>query len=273
MRLLTAAGLALICSASAALAGSSEWQELAPDTRMRLIASDTRTADGTTYIALEIDMPHSTKTYWRVPGETGIVTEVDIGGSQGISHHRLVWPYPTIETKNGVTDFVYRGPTVIPIELEVGTGAAVVRASVLMGVCSNICVPAMADFTLPLDFSKPDPGHNMRISQALAQAPLPWNGAEAPIGAVALDAASGFLQVPVNLEEVDPDSVIADASEFGHLLGAPQKSPEPGVVALPLIGGDDGTGLEGKPVRLIFMTRNGPYEVTRRVEASTVRGL
>ena len=273
MRIVAVAGLALITFATGAFAGETGWQEIAPDTRLRLIASDARTPDGKTYVALELEMPHSTKTYWRVPGETGIVTEVDFGGSDGIAGHRMVWPYPIIEHKDGYTDFVYRGPTVIPIELDAGSGSAVVQASVLMGVCSDICVPAMADFTLPLDFSSPDAGQGLRISQALALAPIPWTGGPDPIGEVALDTAAARLELKVDLAQVDPGSVIADATASGHLVGAPQKSPEPGLVSLPLIGGDDGAGLRGQPVRLIFMTPDGPYEVTRRVEASTPPGL
>jgi len=67
---------------------------------------------------------------------------------------------------------------------------------------------------------------------------------------------------------VDPASVIADASQSGHVFGAPQKSPEAGIVSLPLIGGD-GADLDGVAVQFVFMTQDGPFEVTRRVEAST----
>lgn len=264
--------LALTCSFSPAFAGATDWQELAPGTRLRLIASESRTADGKTLVALELEMPSSTKTYWRVPGESGIPTEMSLQGSDGVTGHRFIWPYPIVEQQDGLTDFVYRGPTVIPIELEVGSGTALVEASVIMGVCSDICIPATAAFSLPLDFSRPDPGQNLRIIQALALAPIPWDGADEPVGQIALDAALGVLEVPIDETEVDPSSVIADASESGHLLGAPQKSPEGGLVALPLIGGDDAARLEGQPVRLIFMTRDGPYEVLRRVEASTSGG-
>src|SRR5690606_40598254 len=54
-----------------------------------------------------------------------------------------------------------------------------------------------------------------------------------------------------------------------HSFPTRRSSDLGGLVALPLIGGDDAARLEGQPVRLIFMTRDGPYEVLRRVEAST----
>jgi DsbC/DsbD-like thiol-disulfide interchange protein len=253
-------------------AAETGWQELAPDTRIRLIASEARTPGGQTLLAIELDMPQNTKTYWRVPGETGIPTRLDLAGSTGISGHRLHWPYPEVEQQQGYTDFVYYGPVVIPVELMVEGDHPVVEASILMGVCSDICIPATARFSLPLDFSTPDPGHGLRINQALALTPLPWTGAGEAVGEADFDAASGLLSVPVDAALADPASIIADASGSGHLFGAPQKSPEPGLVTLPLLGGVDGAGLEGKSIQLIFMTRNGPFEVSRRVGRSTPGG-
>ena len=67
----------LALAAAPACAGATAWQELAPGVKLRLVASDTLSADGTTLAALELDMPAGTKTYWRVPGESGIPTELD----------------------------------------------------------------------------------------------------------------------------------------------------------------------------------------------------
>jgi DsbC/DsbD-like thiol-disulfide interchange protein len=267
--------LAAICCAffalsAPALGAATEWQELAPDTRIRLIASES-VADGTTWAALEVDLPPGTKTYWRVPGETGIPARLDLTGSEAVSAHRLYWPYPQVEVKAGYTDFVYYGPLVIPLELGVEGDSPTVRAAVHMGICSDICVPASAEFTLPLDLGKPDPGQGLRIEQALATTPIAWTGADEPVGAVTFDAKSGTLSVAVDAARADPLSVIADASQSGHLFGAPQKSPQTGIVTLPLLGGD-GAGLEGQPIQLIFLTRDGPFEVSRRVERSTPGG-
>ncbi len=261
-----------LVAAFPAFAAETGWQELAPDTRIRLIASETRTSGGRTLLAIELDMPPNTKTYWRVPGETGIPTRLDLAGSTGISGHRLHWPYPQVEQQQGYTDFVYYGPLVIPVELTVDGDNPVVEASILMGVCSDICVPATAEFSLPLNLTKPDPGQDLRINQALALTPLPWSGANDAIGEARFDAASGLLSIPVNAALADPGSLIADASVSGHLFGAPQKSPEPGLVTLPLLGGGGGAGLEGQPILLIFMTRDGPFEVSRRVVRSTPDG-
>lgn len=266
---LSAAITFLALAATPAFAGATAWADLGPGVKLRIVSSDKLSADGTTLAALELDMPSGTKTYWRVPGETGIPTTLDTAGSTAIAGHRLLWPYPVIDHQDGYTDFVYYGPTVVPLELKVGGDAPVLKASIVMGICSEVCMPAMAEFTLPLDFTKADAGQDIRISQALANTPIDWTGPGEPVGQPVFDATAGVLEVPVDTAEIDPESVIADASETGHLFGAPQKSREPGVVALPLLGGDEAGGLDGKSVTFIFMTPNGPFEVAKPVKAST----
>lgn len=267
---------ALLLMASLSLpahAAATAWQELAPEARARLISSDVLKSDGTTTIALEIDMPLSSNTYWRVPGETGIPTELDFTGSAGIAGSQMLWPYPAIETSTGYVDYVYRGPVVLPVELKLEGQQADLRVGVTMGICSDICVPVKAAFELPLSFAAPDRSQGLRITQALAEIPLEWDGAGDPVPAVRYDAQADALAVTI-APELDPLSVIADAGLTGQLFGAPQKSPEPNLVLVPLLGGDQGRGVEGKPVRLTFMTEMGPFSVERRVSpaGSTTAG-
>ena len=266
--------LLLIASLSfPAHAGETAWQDLAPDTRARLISSDVLKADGTTSIALEIEMPQSSNTYWRVPGETGIPTVLDFAGSSGVAGHEMFWPYPTIETKTGYVDYVYRGPVVLPLVLKIDGGVANLKAALTMGICSDVCIPVMASFELPLSFAAPDRSQGLRITQALAEAPLDWDGPGDPVPSVTYDAGADALAVSLG-PEIDPLSVIADAGLQGQLFGAPQKSPEGNLVLVPLLGGDQGRGVEGKPVRLTFMTEMGPFSVERRVSpaGSTTTG-
>ncbi|MHB1109058.1 MAG: protein-disulfide reductase DsbD domain-containing protein [Devosia sp.] len=259
--------------ASPTLGAETEWQSIAPDVRVRLIASEFLRSDGTTLAALEIDMSASTKTYWRVPGETGIGTEIDLAGSVGVTWNQIVWPYPLLETKLGYTDFVYYGQTVLPIELKVEGEKPILRAAVLMGICSDICVPAQANFTLPLDFSAPDRGQGLRINQALALAPLSWDDPREPIGDVTFDATEETLIVPVSDPQIDPLSVIAQADGVDLLFGAPQKSRDGKLVLLPLLGGSVAEGLVGRLIQLTFMTPMGPFELSRRIVPSTPGGL
>ncbi len=265
MRLLPSIVLLLLATAPA-YAGATAWQELGPGARVRLITSDRLGHDGTTLAAIELEMPEDMKTYWRVPGETGIPTELDFSRSTGIAAHRLLWPYPRIEQVGGYTDFVYYGPLVVPVELKIDGGAAQIEASMLMGICSEICIPATAEFSLALDFTRPDTGQEIRIAQALAETPLGWSGSGEPVGEPLFDPVEGLLWVPFDPATIAPDSIIAEAASSGYLFGAPQKSQQPGLVSLPLLpSGDGGAGLTGAGITLLFVTPEGPFAVERRV--------
>jgi DsbC/DsbD-like thiol-disulfide interchange protein len=258
---------ALLLGCGAAEAGATAWQQVVPGVELRLISSDTRAADGTTMAALEIDMPQGTKTYWKVPGESGIPTEIETAGSPGITAGRTLWPLPRIDAEGGVVDFVYFGPTVLPLELKLaqGTGGARLDARVTMGICSDICMPVTARLSLPLDFARTDHAQGLRIAQAIAGVPIAWDGDADPIGAVDFDAATGMLSVAVTDDRVDPGTIVADAGLGGGFFGAPQKRPDAQVVDLPLLGGERGAGLDGRKVILGFMTDTGPYSVARTI--------
>jgi DsbC/DsbD-like thiol-disulfide interchange protein len=259
--------LLITALASPALAGETPWQDVGAGARARLISSDVLKADGTTIVGLELDMPPTTNTYWRVPGETGIPTTFDFGGSTGVVGHGVLWPYPLVETKSGYVDFVYRGPTVLPVELRLDGGVADLKVGVLMGICSDICVPVNIDFDLPLSFAAPDKAQGLRLAQAIALIPEPWTDLRDPIAWLGYDDKAAALAVRLD-PKIDPLSVIADTGDGGQLFGAPQKSPEPNLVLLPLLGGEGGRDLEGKPVRLTFMTEMGPYTLERRIESA-----
>jgi DsbC/DsbD-like thiol-disulfide interchange protein len=248
-----------------AFAASTDWQEVAPGVRLRLIADNQLRPDGTSLAGIEIDMPQNTKTYWRVPGESGIPTELDLAGSTGIADHAILWPFPTPDTQNGLRDFVYYGSTVLPVQLKIDAAQATLKAGVIMGVCSDICVPVRASFALPLTFGKPDAGERVRLAQAVATTPIAWDGAAGAIGTLRFDAAARALIVPIADPQIDPASLIADAGQSGVIFGAPQKSPDGQAVLLPLLGTNDEKGLDGQAVRLTFMTAKGPYELSRNV--------
>jgi len=252
-------------SAAPSPAAETAWQEVAPGVRLRLISSDVLRPDGTTTVGLEVDMPENTKTYWRIPGETGIATELDTSGSHGVGAHVIDWPYPKGERVAGYFDYVYYGPTVLPVDVAVAGDAPLLKVAVTMGICSDICIPAMADFSLPLDFGKPDAAQQIRLRQADAETPLEWSGPDSPFGAVTFDPLAEMLVVEVIDPAVDPASLIADMGEGGALFGAPQKSPQAGVVHIPLLGGSETGNWEGQPVQLTFLTRDGPYETSVRI--------
>src|SRR5689334_5416267 len=111
-------------AASPAFAGATAWQEVTAGASVRLISSDRLDGD-TTLAGLEIRLPPATNTYWRIPGDSGIPTTLDMSGSTGIGSAEVLWPFPLIEENGGYRDFVYRDALVLPIRLKAAPGATV----------------------------------------------------------------------------------------------------------------------------------------------------
>lgn len=257
-------GFALL--AASAEAGETAWQEVAPGVKLRLISTGQIKANNTTLVGLEIDMPETSKTYWRVPGDTGLVTELDFTGSTGISGHEILWPYPVRHETAEYLDYAYFGPTVLPIELTVEPGSPQLELAAVLGVCSEICVPAQARFSLPLTEAAPDRPNGLRIRQALATTPMEWQGDPPPVGNVELWRDAGMLAVRLSDPELDPASLIAATDGGEPLFGTPQKSPEPNLVLIPILGKADEIALENQAVRLTFLTGMGAFEVQRTIK-------
>lgn len=266
MRILTCLSLVLSAALVPAHGAETAWQELAPGVNIRLISAGATDADGTGLFALEIDMPEDTRTYWRVPGETGLPTELSFSGSQGLAHHEQLWPLPAREVISGYTDYVYAGHTILPIRVDVESATGQVQLDATLGICSDICVPAQASLSLPASDSHPDPANALRIRQALADVPIAWEDGPEPIGAIELAPDGQAVLVEVDQAIVDPDSLILAGDLDDPLFGAPQKSPQADLVLLPIIGKTDNSDLDGMTVELSFMTSMGAYAVSRTIE-------
>jgi DsbC/DsbD-like thiol-disulfide interchange protein len=264
--LLALATLALITGS--ALGGETPWQEIAPNVQMRLISTGKIKPDGTTLIALEINMPENTKTYWRIPGDTGFPAELNFSGSDGVGDNIVHWPFPKRDQTADYLDYVYYGPTVLPVELQLTTDTPELELEAVLGICSDICVPAQASFSMPLQDGKPDSANALRIKQALALAPIEWPSGEPSFGEVTYDAASAQLLIPIVSPAVDLDSLIVTAPDGMPPLGTPQKSPEPNLVVVPVLNGADEISMDGKIVQLTFMTSEGSFEITRPIKSA-----
>jgi DsbC/DsbD-like thiol-disulfide interchange protein len=252
--------LALIASvtlvAAPALGAATPWQDIAPGARARLISSDAENS-GVTLAGLELDLPQTSNTYWRIPGEGGIPTQIDLGASQGVNDATIAWPYPAIETQNGLREYVYRGPVVLPVTLKAVEGA-VLDASVTLGVCSDICVPVKVHFTLALSFAKPDSAQSIRLTQALADAPATWSNAARPFGAITAGVDDRSIILAAPNPAIVSESLIAETDDPAILLGAPQKSPDGALWTLQVLGGT-ARGLVGHPIQLTFETAARPF--------------
>ena len=267
MRFLIALAVCLAAPILPALAGETPWHEVAPGASIRLISAGTADGSGQAWFALEIDMPEDTKTYWKVPGETGLPTQLDFSGSAGVTAHQVHWPFPLRDETDGLMDYVYFGHTVIPVALALTNPDGTVSVNATLGICSEICVPAQATLTLPATEAGGDGVNALRIRQSLAYVPIVWDGQGEPAGDVHLAEDGSAILVEIDQSLVDPDSLIVAGDLDEPLFGAPQKSPQENLVLLPIVDKSDNSVLDGMEVELSFMTPTGAYSVSRTIEA------
>jgi DsbC/DsbD-like thiol-disulfide interchange protein len=134
-----------------------------------------------------------------------------------------------------------------------------------LGVCSDICIPARAHLTLPLDAAEADAAESIRLDQALADTPIAWDQPGEPFEGTTLSRDGKGLVLANPDPSIDPQSLIVDAGDPALLFTAPQKSPDGALWTLNAVGGASLAGLAGQSVQLTFMTPRGPYEVTRAI--------
>lgn len=109
-------------------------------------------------------------TYWRHPGESGIVPKLDWSGSRNVAQARIVWPEPRLYFKAGFASVGYTGAIMLPIEVTPERPGEPVELQAMfnIGVCSDVCVPV--DLPLSLHISGPG-AYDREIATALDQRP------------------------------------------------------------------------------------------------------
>lgn len=243
-----------------AQAGQTPWIDVAPDTRLRLIFSDVLTPQAETMMAMELEMPPGTKTYWRVPGETGIPLSLDNSNSTGLGEAKIIWPFPERLETYGYVDYVYQRNLILPIKLQVNARDPQLDMKIILGVCSEICIPVSVQITHNLTFESRDNRVALQIAQTVANSPIPWDRQQNPFGQIYYDLATDHLRIEISNTDIDAQSMIPTIENSFVMFGMPQKSQTDGLVDFEKLGGDIMKELAGENLTLTFMSPDGPYE-------------
>ena len=191
--------------------------------------------DGNRVAAIRMTMAPGWKTYWRAPGDMGIPPHFDWTGSENLSAVDVEWPAPTVFREKNLTTIGYRDQVLLPLRITTpDKGAPVMlKTTIDMGVCLDICVPATLHIQglIDTDATRAVPA----IAASLAQ--RPYSAKEAGVtkatctvtvkdGDVQLEASltlpdAGGQEVVV-IESGNPDIWVseADTSRQGNILKA-----------------------------------------------------
>lgn len=102
------------------------------------------TDSGTRMAAFSVTLAPGWKTYWRSPGDAGIPPLFDWSASENLAAVRYHWTTPEVFRTAGYQTIGYHDGMMLPVEVTAIDPSLPVqlRATVDMGVCSDICVPA-----------------------------------------------------------------------------------------------------------------------------------
>lgn len=154
------------------------------------------TDGGSRMTALHLTLAPGWKTYWRVPGDSGIPPEIDFTGSENVARVALHWPRPTVYHGDGLDTVGYADQLVLPVEIwpTVDGDAVTLRGLASIGVCLDICIPVELAFAaaLPSGSGAPDPA----IRAALDTVP---NVAQASVARCAVAPIADGLRLDMTI--------------------------------------------------------------------------
>jgi len=108
--------------------------------------------DGRRVAGLRMELGPGWKTYWRIPGDSGIPPRFDWAGSENLAQVDIAWHAPFVFETYGYQTLGYEGRMVLPLTLTAEDPSAPIRLrlSFSYGLCDEICIPAQTDLALDI---------------------------------------------------------------------------------------------------------------------------
>jgi suppressor for copper-sensitivity B len=134
-----------------AAAGVGAWAQ-SEAAAVRLLVDETSWNGGNKLLAgVQVRLAPGWKTYWRSPGAAGLPPEIDWSESENVAEMEVLWPAPRHFELLGIELLGYEKEVVLPVWIQAVDGSAPLRlrAKVSLLVCSDICVPADYEVSLP----------------------------------------------------------------------------------------------------------------------------
>ncbi|MCE8000418.1 MAG: hypothetical protein HEP70_16295 [Rhodobiaceae bacterium] len=225
----------------------------------RLESGQSAVGEGRVSAALHMTLDPGWKTYWRVPGDSGLAPRFDWSNSKNVHAIELLWPTPVAFDELGERFYGYKGDVLWPLRIVAQDPDQAIDLSLKLdfGVCSDVCVPTSIRSSLKIPSGEAAPTeHAGLIEDFVAQVPVRARDADFS-GAVRLLNVSGYraeLEISLTGSDLMPAAIVASGLK-GVYLGA-SRSDQENTYTLPLEGNDP-EKLRGKPVNLLFLFEDG----------------
>lgn len=146
-----------ISSAQAIEKGASSWHKV-PHAAMRIIAGnnkllfDEKGGASDHHIGVHIKLDYGWKTYWRLPGDSGVPPVFHWQGSRNLKKAVIAWPAPKYLADQYGVSIGYKKEVVFPIKIiaKRPDEPVILKLKVDYGVCKDVCIPASSQFEFQL---------------------------------------------------------------------------------------------------------------------------
>jgi DsbC/DsbD-like thiol-disulfide interchange protein len=156
---------------------------------VRLISGGT---DGNVWQAgIAIAMEKNWKTYWRVPGDSGIPPQFDWAGSENIGGIDVLYPVPRRYNDESGESLSYKDEAVFLLNVTTTAQPAKLSLGMFFGVCDVVCIPAQAKIELMQPMSSGAPADVALLERWASR--VPKKVGEGPVKSARLGKDSGKL--------------------------------------------------------------------------------
>src|SRR6478752_7486501 len=129
---------------------SSPWQRDA-HSALRLLAGSRSCAVLLGGVAIQLQ--RGWKTYWRMPGDSGVPPRFDFSKSENVEAVTVLWPPPTkFDDGAGGHSLGYHNQVVLPLRIVAKSAdkPVTLRADINYAVCEKLCIPVQANAELAI---------------------------------------------------------------------------------------------------------------------------
>jgi DsbC/DsbD-like thiol-disulfide interchange protein len=152
---------------------SSPWQRDA-HSAVRLLAGSR--SGGVLLGGIAFQMQPGWKTYWRMPGDSGVPPRFDFSKSDNVEAVTVLWPAPMkFDDGAGGQSIGYKQQVVLPLRIvaKAADKPVTLRAAINYAVCDKLCIPVEANSELT--FASVASTEDGTLSAALDTVPKPAN--------------------------------------------------------------------------------------------------
>ncbi len=204
--------------------------------------------DGTSWhTGVLIELAPGWKTYWRMPGDSGIPPEFTWSPSQP-ARVEVQFPTPSRHVDKGGETIGYQGQVLLPVTVTPDAPAALeLNLDLFFAVCKDVCVPAQAQASIALGTEPRDPLGSVRAEAARASVPTPGDA----ISGAQLIVEDGKPVLQLTLRQ-KPEDIFVESATSAY-FGAPTFADDGHGARLAIASLDDAAKLAGKSLVVTYI--------------------